>query len=226
MSLTIFPHVVQRSEEWDRLRLGIITSSIVSGLLTAGGRVADNDTSRKTILGLAAERMTGYSEPGRVSSDMWRGIEEEPLARDAYSQHQAPVTECGFMIRTLPDGCRIGYSPDGLVGDVGQIEIKSRLHHIHMATILGGEEVPGAVYAQLQHGLLVSGRAWVDYVSYSGGMPLWVKRIHRDETWANAILAAVRNAEQRIAELTTKFRTITAGLPVMPRTSDYYEIEV
>lgn len=141
MSLTVHRDITQRSDEWYALRLGMVTASTVGGLITPTGKVADNDTSRKLALTLAAERITGYAEPSRLSADMWRGIDEEPLARDAYSEHRSPVTECGFMVRD-DWGFRIGYSPDGLVGDLGLIEVKSRLHHIHMATILSEQPAP------------------------------------------------------------------------------------
>lgn len=223
--LTVHHDVTQRSDEWYALRLGMVTASTVAGLLTATGKVADNDTSRKLALTLAAERITGYAEPSRLSAEMWRGLDEEPLARDAYSEHLSPVTECGFMVRD-DWGFSIGYSPDGLVGDVGLIEVKSRLHHVHMATILSDSDVPPAVRAQLQCALLVSGRSWIDYISYSSGMALWPWRVYPDADWQAAIVTAVTALEQRIAEVTETYHQRTEGLPVMPRTPDYAEIEV
>jgi hypothetical protein len=44
--------------------------------------------------------------------------------------------------------------------------------------------------AQCQAGLLVSGRKWLDFVSYVGGMPLFVKRVHPVPVWQEAIIAA------------------------------------
>ncbi len=215
--------VAQRSDEWYALRLGMVTASTVGALLTPTGKVADNDTSRKLALTLAAERITGYAEPSRISADMWRGIDEEPLAREAYSEHRSPVTECGFMVRD-DWGFRIGCSPDGLVGDVGQIEIKSRLHHIHMSTILAGESAPVAAWTQLQCALLVSGRSWIDYISYSAGMALWVQRVYPEHGWQAAIVTAVRACEERIAQIIRDYTELTRGLPVMGRTPDYSEI--
>ena len=225
MSLVIHD-VEQRTDEWYAARLGMVTASSVGVLLTPTGKVADNDSARRYVTSLAAERLAGYAEPGRISADMWRGIEEEPLARAAYVEHQrSTVTECGLMVRD-DWGFPIGYSPDGLVGDVGQIEIKSRLHHVHVSTVLSASDVPPEVWAQLQCGLLVSGRSWVDYISYSSGMALWVKRVHADDGYQRAIVAAATQAEDTIAAIVDTYQSRTEGLPVMPRTPDYSEIEV
>src|SRR5690349_16699045 len=79
-------------------------------------RVADNETSRGLIHTLAAERIRHMGEDTPMTSDMWRGVDSEPYAREAYERHAGvEVVEIGFQIREL-DGARIGYSPDGLVG--------------------------------------------------------------------------------------------------------------
>ena len=75
---------------------------------------ASNDVSRGLTMLLVAERITGWTEEMHISEDMWRGITDEPLARDKYSEKYAPVTQAGFMIYEEP-GVKIGYSPDGLV---------------------------------------------------------------------------------------------------------------
>jgi hypothetical protein len=58
-----------------------------------------SDTARGLVLTLAAERITGHVEPVPTSRAMERGTLDEPYARDAYSEHHAPVTELGFMTR-------------------------------------------------------------------------------------------------------------------------------
>lgn len=165
---------------------------------------------------LAAERITGWSDPVYVSDDMWRGIDDEPRARAAYAEHHAPVSECGFMTEDC-FGFTIGYSPDGLVGDDGLIEIKSRRAKAQLATILA-DAVPAANMAQLQCGLLVSGRDWIDYVSYCGGMPLWVKRVTPQQEWFDAIVGAVQAFEDAAADIISTYRERTAGLPATERT--------
>jgi hypothetical protein len=176
---------------------------------------ADNDTSRGIVTLLAAERISGYVEDTWPTRDMWRGIEAEPYARDLYAEHYAPVIECGFMVRDL-GGYVLGYSPDGLVGDDGLIEIKSPRAKGHVSTVVSGE-VPTQYMAQLQCGLLVSGRKWIDYVSYSGGLHLWTKRVTPDERWFDAIKRAVEHTEKAISELVSTYERAVEGLPLTER---------
>lgn len=215
MTLAILPDLIQGSDEWHTARCGIVTASIVGKLLTATLKVAENEGSRGVALTLAAERLTGYVDDTYSGFHMERGHEDEPYARDAYSEHVAPVVEIGFMVRD-DWGYRIGYSPDGLVGVNGQIEVKSRLQKIHLRTILE-DRVPAENYAQIQCGLLVSGRDWCDYVSYCGGMPLWTKRVYPDPLWHEAIVAAVRQCEADIAQIVGRYPAAVVGLPLTER---------
>jgi hypothetical protein len=172
---------------------------------------ATGDDARNLTLLLAAERITGHTDPTYMSDDMWRGQEDEPLARDVYAQHFAPVSTVGFMVRD-DFGFSIGYSPDGLVGDDGLLEVKSRRQKNQLSTVVDGQ-VPAANMAQLQCGLLVSGRAWIDYVSYAGGMKLWVKRVVPDPRWFESIIEAVRIFEQEASRLARVYQEATQGMP-------------
>lgn len=177
--------------------------------------VADNDTSRGLTAALVAERIAGFTEDGPMTSDMWRGVECEPIARDYYSEHYAPVTETGFMVRD-DWGFSIGYSPDGLVGDDGLIEVKAPRAKTHLTTVLA-DKVPAYNMAQLQTGLLVSGRKWIDFIPFVGGLPLWKTRVYPDPAWHKAIVAAVAQFELTAAEMVAKYMTATEGLPATER---------
>lgn len=209
MTLTIHPELIQGSDEWFEQRRGMVTASVVGRLITPKTvKPAANPDSRSLTTLLAAERITGWSEPSYVNDDMLRGIEDEPRARDKYAEHYAPVAEAGFMVEDKW-GFRIGYSPDGLVGDDGLIEVKSRRAKTQLATILA-DEVPLENMAQLQCGLLVSGRQWIDYVSFCGGMPLYVKRVLPDAKWFSAIVEAVTLFEENASVMVRVYeRSIT-----------------
>lgn len=183
---------------------------------------ASGDYARALTMELTAERITGWSEVPYVNHDMLRGSLDEPVARGIYGEHYAPVTEVGFMVRD-DWGYRIGYSPDGVVGDDGLIEVKSRRPKQHLATILA-DEVPAENMAQIQCGLLVSGRQWCDYVSFCGGMPMWSKRVYPDKRWFDAILDAVEQFEQSAAEMVAKYEAAVAGLPMTERGT--YDMEI
>lgn len=212
MTLTIHEDLVQGSPEWMQARCGIPTASEVGKLLTSTGRVANNDTARTYTQSLIAERITGRVEYTHPSRDMQRGTLLEPYARDLYAAHYTPVTEVGFMRLDAVDGWSLGYSPDGLVGDDGLLEIKSRAPRIQINTIMW-DQVPGANMAQLQAGLLVTGRDWIDYCSYSPGLPLYVKRVHPDRAWFAAISEAVDAFTLTAAEQINAYQARTTSLP-------------
>lgn len=216
MTLHVYADLEQGTDEWHAARRGMVTASAVGRLVTAKTmKPASNDESRGLTNLLVAERITGWTDPTFVNADMWRGVECEPIARDIYSGHYQQAEEVGFMVRE-EEGWRLGYSPDGVVGMDGLIEIKSPRAKTHLATILA-DEVPAFYMPQLQAGLLVSGRAWIDFVSFVGGMPLWVKRVKPDPQWFEAITAAVTQFETTAAEMVAAYEQKTKGLPLTER---------
>ena len=187
--------------------------------------VADNDTARGLIHTLAAERIRGMGEDTPMTSDMWRGVDSEPYAREAYEAHAGvEVVEIGFMVREV-DGARIGYSPDGLVGDDGCIEIKAPRAKTHVATVLA-DAVPAHYMPQLQAALFVSGRAWCDFISFSGGMHLFPKRVYPDPRWQAVIRDAAIAAEERITDLTDRYAKAVEGLPLTDPIPDPNTVEL
>jgi len=120
---------------------------------------------------------------------------------------------------------KIGYSPDGLVGDDGLIEIKSRAQKKHLQTILA-DEVPLENMAQIQCGLLVSGREWLDYVSFCSGMPLYVTRVQPDPKWHAAIIEAVTAFEESAAQMIEAYEVAVDGSPTTERLNHFAELEI
>jgi predicted phage-related endonuclease len=217
VTLHEFPDVIQGSDQWHDQRRGIITASVVGQLITPKTKqIAANDKSRSIVTQLVAERITGYTDPTYIGDDMLRGIEDELKARDLYAEHyRRPVRQVGFMLRT-EDDWTLGLSPDGLVGEDGLIEIKAPRAKGHLHTILA-DEVPAEHMAQCQAALLVSGRQWLDFISYSGGMPMWHKRVFPDPAWHEAITAAVTAFEKTAAEMIEQYREAVVGLPTTER---------
>ena len=224
MSLKVYEDLEQGSPEWLAARCGIVTASVVGQLITPKTiKPAVNDYSRGLTATLVAERITEHVEPMQVSQAMLRGTLDEPYARDAYSEHYAPATEVGFMVKDF-GAYKIGFSPDGLVGDDGLIEIKSRAQKKHLQTILA-DEVPLENVAQIQTGLLVSGRGWCDYVSFCSGMPLFTKRVRPDPKWFEAITEAVESFEANAAAMIATYTAATKDLPTTERLDHFSEPE-
>lgn len=123
------------------------------------------------------------------------------------------------------EGNKLGYSPDGLVGEEGLIEIKSRRQKKQLATILA-DEVPLENMSQIQAGLMVSGRAWLDYLSFCAGMPLYRKRVYPDPRWQVALIDALTTFEETAAQMVYTYTTRIKGAPTTQRPLDIAEIRI
>lgn len=202
----------QRSDEWNKLRLGMVTASAVGRLLTPTLKIASNDDSRGLLGTIVAERITGQAEPSFINDDMLRGILHEPFARDRYAEHnKVTVREIGFVVRD-DLGFEFGASPDGLVGSAGGIEVKCPRAKTHIRTIVA-DQVPPQYLAQVQASLLVTGRDWWDFISFCAGLPMWTKRVYPDPAWQEAIVEAVTSFEAAAAEMVGKYREGSKDLP-------------
>jgi predicted phage-related endonuclease len=152
--------------------------------------------TRKTyMLKLAGEILTGEPQEQFTNVHTERGNELEPEVLELYQiQTGNDVKECGFIKTTSA-----GYSPDGLIDDNGLIEIKTRLPHLQIELLLA-DKVPSEHIAQIQGGLWVSGRDWCDFVSYCPGLPMFIKRVYRDEDKISDISTAIDkfNAELNV----------------------------
>jgi hypothetical protein len=155
------------------------------------------------MLQLLAERLSGQVAPHWTNEHTARGHEDEPKARDAYQfESGAEVNQVGFII---DDEIGAGFSPDGLVGSDGIIEIKSKLGHLHLDVMLN-DCVPREHMMQCQGGLLVTGRKWCDFISYSDGLPLFIKRTMRDEEMISEMREAIRNFRSDMNLLESQLR--------------------
>ena len=191
------PDLVQGTEEWLAARCGLLTASEMHLIVTPTLKPASNDNERAHVWELAAQRITRYVEPRYIGDEMLRGQTDEVEARAIYARTYAPVAGMGFITND-DHGFTLGYSPDGLVGEDGLIECKSRRQKFQVETIVT-RTMPIEYAIQIQTGLIVSGRAWCDFVSYCGGMPMVVLRQFVDPVMREAILSAAKAFEERIA---------------------------
>ena len=215
MSLTVYENLEQGTEEWLQTRAGVLTASVIGQLLTPKLAISKSDGAMTLLEKLAVEKATGQIEPVAKTWAMRRGTFLEPFAREEYDMTRATVTQVGFMTRSFDDGGLLGYSPDGLVGEDGLIEIKCLSLMKHRRTILANE-VPAEHVAQIQAGLLVSGREWCDYVSFHPGYPTWIIRATPDPAWQEALAEAAVYGTAQIRELADTYRAVTADIPATP----------
>jgi hypothetical protein len=134
---------------------------------------------------LAGECVTQVKENGYQSTAMTRGIEVESEAISFYElTNDVKVERVGLCY--LDEQKKVGASPDGLVGDDGMIEIKCPEIHTHVSYLInGGLEM--AYFQQCQGQLFVTGRRWVDLVSYYPGLKPLIIRVERDEKFIKAL---------------------------------------
>lgn len=187
----------QGTPEWYAARLGLPTASMFATVLAKG----EGKTRRAYMLKLAGEIVTGEPMANFQSAAMERGKIMEEEARDFYSFiHDEPLQRVGF-IRNGQTGC----SPDSLIGANGMLEIKTAEAHI-LADLILKDKFPPEHMAQVQGSLMVAERDWLDLVVYWPKMPLFVKRIGRDEEYIAALRTAIDAFNSELAEIVAKIR--------------------
>lgn len=213
MTVTYHQDIVQGSDEWMAARCGLITGSEVKLILTPTLKPANNDKTRAHIWELAAQRITEYVEPSYIGDEMLRGHEDELTARDLYRKHIAPVDECGFITNDRW-GFVLGCSVDGLVGEDGIIECKSRRQKFQVETLVNwfrDGSIPVDFVLQVQANLLITERKWCDLISYSGGLHMVPMRVHADPEVQAAIEEAAAATEAKIAEAIADYHAALAA---------------
>ena len=189
MTIQYYKDLIQGSDEWLNMRCGVLTASEMKHIITPSKlEYATNDKSRAHLNEIIAQRITRFVEPHYISDDMLRGMNDEIEAKALYAKHYSHIDDMGFITNDKY-GFVIGYSPDGMVGERGLIECKSRRSKYQIETIIKNK-VPEEYILQLQTGLLVSEREWIDFISYCGGLPMYITRVHSDPKTQMAIVEA------------------------------------
>jgi hypothetical protein len=178
----IFHDVAQYSEAYDRLKLGIPTSSNFHKIITPQGKLSKQ--WREYACLLIAERILQRKIEFYHSPAMERGLIVEADAADWYEFDQdVTVQRVGFI---TDDALTVGCSPDRLVGDDGLLEIKTPLPHTQVEYWLSGE-VNERFRPQLQGQLYVSQRSWVDILCWHDVLPKVVMRVEPDQEFIKAL---------------------------------------
>lgn len=208
--MLIHRDVRQNSLDWLELRLGIPTASEIHKLITPKWKIAESQTRDSYMDKLIAEIISGESQDDFFTADTQRGHEDEETARDIYAQHcKEPIEQVAFITEDYDFG-RIGFSPDGLVGETGLFEAKSRKGYFQVRLIRTGE-IDHAHDVQMQTGLMVSAREYCDYFSYHRSVPHKTIRVTPDYEKQNIIKEAVASLYKDMNEA-LKQMGITNGL--------------
>lgn len=197
----------QNSPEWAAVRAGIVTASEMAVVLAKGvDRKSPSVTRRKYMLRLAGERILGAPEETYSNAHMDRGHALEGEARSLYAfLYDAEPIRVGF-IRNGEKGC----SPDSLLGDDGMLEIKTALPSILIDRLLR-DDFPPEHRGQCQGALWVAEREWIDLAIYWPGLPLVVRRAHRDEAYIAELAKAVDAFNAELAAIVERVRAHSEG---------------
>jgi len=215
LAIIYHDEIEQGSPEWLSIRCGVLTASEMKLIITPTLKVADNDKSRSHLNELLAQRITKFVEPHYISDDMMRGHVDEVDACILYNANVAPLHHVGFVTND-EWGFTIGCSPDALVGDDGLVEVKSRRQKFQVETIIT-HEMDGDYMIQVQTALLVTRRNWLDFLSFSGGLPMPVIRIWPDAKVQDAIVDAATAFESKLSEKMARYyATVESNKRLIP----------
>jgi exodeoxyribonuclease (lambda-induced) len=188
----------QGSEAWLLSRVGKITASRCKDARDrnkpAKGETIGKPSAKCLAYAaqVAVERIA--SRPIDKMFESWQmreGSEQEPRARQAYD------VETGNIVREVgaiaTDDDLFLYSPDGLIGDDGLLEIKTLLSAERILRIVGEGDLSDFM-DQCLMGLWLTGRKWIDLALWCPalepiGRQLTVHHITRDENAIEALEA-------------------------------------
>jgi putative phage-type endonuclease len=195
----------QGSPEWLAERAGRVTASAIGNVLMAKTTAG----YQNYLAQLICERLTGQPVETFKSDAMQYGTETEAQARAFYELESGnDVTQCGFIPH--PSLVWAGASPDGLIGDLGLVEIKCPQPAKHIKNLMGGS-IDKAYSLQMQWQMECTGREWCDFVSFNPSFPdhlqIHIQRVERDAETIEELMTATTSF---LADVDAKLRGLNA----------------
>jgi exodeoxyribonuclease (lambda-induced) len=190
----------QGSDEWLEHRKGVATASNFGNIITPATS-KESATLPKYAKKLALELLyEKTSESSFKSAAMQAGNDFEGLARQMYQEEAWNIVKTTLLDETgeekpigmfKSDCGNFGYSPDGLINDDGLIEIKNLEAEAH-SNVLLNPVLPNDYKCQIQGGLWISGRKWLDFVAFNRfckipEKQLIIIRVKRDEVFISEL---------------------------------------
>lgn len=204
----------QNSEEWDLARVGKITGSEIVNLI--GTPAARKKFIYKKAAEFLTQRKCDADSNTFANVHIKRGNYYEDVARSMYSSIK------GVQVRTVGfidiEGDILGCSPDGFVEDVGMIEIKCPDTNNFVEVVCEVDEkrhlaIQKEYYAQMQYNMLISGKEWCDFITYSPyfaeeGQQIFIERVPLFDFDKKYLFDVISSAKEEIANVAAKFLEI------------------
>lgn len=153
---------LQRTDSWLKERYGKFTASEIIKILGTRGI---GETGKTYAIEKAIEELYGEFEEPYISYDMQNGIDTEPLAFEKFKELKGleflEVEKCGFF----KFGEHAGASPDGLVSDNSNLEIKCPKSTTFFK-LVATNEIDPKYYAQMQMQMLCANKEKTYFFNY------------------------------------------------------------
>jgi hypothetical protein len=201
----IIHEIDQKTDEWMRVRMGKVTASEMSNLVTTDFALRKGEMPFSYLTKKLAEKWRGSPLPGFTSTFATENgeiLEGEARAWFCFST-EYKVKNVGFI---EGDDSRCGCSPDALLDEDGGLELKAPNAETHVKYLLRGE-LPPDYSAQVHMSMYVSGRPWWIFCSYRRGFPPFVLKVHRDEEIIAKIAAALDSFYRQFDEAMEKLKS-------------------
>lgn len=201
--MPILHNVEQKSEAWFALRLQYPLTASEAQAIGNQGKGLETLCWEQMAQKYSSQDKERYS-----NKDLERGVELEPLARDMYELETGNnVIEVGFVTNESISSVG-GASPDGIVGDDGLVEIKcfDDTKHFKMSIDYkktGTFEIESKYVWQMQMQMLLTGRAWCDFLAYNPNykQSLLIQRVFPDMEMQQKIITGLKKGEIIIKEI-------------------------
>jgi hypothetical protein len=197
--MPVYHYIPQRSEEWDRLHIGVITASNAEKVVTPKAASPQKATWQAHAQKLIAERILKRQVDFAIANSKWmeRGeqLEEEAFA-DYEILENVETKPIGFV---ASDDGFFGCSPDRLVGDDGLLELKCPAPQTQVKYLLS-REVEDDYRPQLQFQLWVTQRKWVDIYSYHPELPRCIIRVYPEATYQHVLQEYAKRMKEYIVD--------------------------
>jgi len=198
----------QGTGAWFSARTGKLTASRMEAAMSYLKNGKDSQARYALKCEVLAERMTDCIVPKFVSQPMKDGIENEPLAKEAFEKKTGlKITDVGFVDHPMIE--HFGASPDGFVNDGNLIEIKCPTSPTH-TRYLYENVIPDKYKPQMLVQSACTGKK-VWFVSYdinNKKIPLFIRLYEPTiEEIKNVEIEAVKfldEVEQMFEQLTTE----------------------